>query len=512
MSEERKRPRDDSSAPRSPVREALVLLDEELHRSRLAYAMCEGLHQVCADAHMDDMSLFVGFVFETIAARSIYELQHRGENLNVRTWLHPQLDPGQQIPVRVSENGNEWLGIFEDVKFFDGKIFGLVKKQNDAVGGAPLAEVPLELCTACTPIPVALDPMLPCGEIVQPHKSPQSIYQLSLSKLCEADKGKLKSFNSKKKKSWEIADAATKLAHTARMHMASYTSRAVARSVHVSFRSDEVTSESEAILEITNDEDERENFPFETTHRLVKWQYDKLRKFFSAANPALSNDTELFHYRLYIMLQRYTGVTGLFSRIEAGWHAAVPPAPFDYLRSLGAEAECFASPLNARLSQFCSAFHDTDKWFGSKGSFMNFFPTSGLFEVGPPYDHEVMRIAFDHAIECLESKEVSGPLCFVFIVPDSTRDSGIKVRANVDKSPYNRVSEVLPKFEAKYIDGFQHRPGENRLITISCDTRIVILQNDAAATKWPPSEHFAEFKRRWLSCNDVIATSGDVKK
>jgi hypothetical protein len=51
---------------------------------------------------------------------------------------------------------------------------------------------------------------------------------------------------------------------------------------------------------------------------------------------------------------------------------------------MGVSVECFASPLNCHLPAFCSAFPDTDAAFGSLGSFFDFFPTEGSFQVNPP--------------------------------------------------------------------------------------------------------------------------------
>ncbi len=58
-------------------------------------------------------------------------------------------------------------------------------------------------------------------------------------------------------------------------------------------------------------------------------------------------------------------------------------------REAGAEAECFASPLNAYFANFCSAFVDTDRWFGSRGSFFDFAPREGSYECNPPFVDEV---------------------------------------------------------------------------------------------------------------------------
>ena len=70
-------------------------------------------------------------------------------------------------------------------------------------------------------------------------------------------------------------------------------------------------------------------------------------------------------------------------------------AVFDALADgVGAEAECFASPLNCRWRRYCSAHPDTDAPFGSLGSFFGFRPTEGSFECNPPFEEAlVLRCA-----------------------------------------------------------------------------------------------------------------------
>ena len=48
---------------------------------------------------------------------------------------------------------------------------------------------------------------------------------------------------------------------------------------------------------------------------------------------------------------------------------ALPLSVFECLnRVFGVTFECFASPLNCFYKQYCSAFADTDGYFGSRGS------------------------------------------------------------------------------------------------------------------------------------------------
>ena len=64
-------------------------------------------------------------------------------------------------------------------------------------------------------------------------------------------------------------------------------------------------------------------------------------------------------------------------------HAAAPESVFLFLHQrLGVRMEFFASPLNCYFRRFCSAFPDTDRFFGSMGSVFDFFPRTGELVVG----------------------------------------------------------------------------------------------------------------------------------
>lgn len=51
-----------------------------------------------------------------------------------------------------------------------------------------------------------------------------------------------------------------------------------------------------------------------------------------------------------------------------GLQGALSVSVFECLhRVFGVTFECFASPLNCYFKQYCSAFEDTDGYFGSRG-------------------------------------------------------------------------------------------------------------------------------------------------
>jgi len=78
---------------------------------------------------------------------------------------------------------------------------------------------------------------------------------------------------------------------------------------------------------------------------------------------------------------------------------------------------CYASPLNRFCASFCSAFHDTDRFFGAAGSFGagGFSPTCGSFEANPPFDHASVCRCFTHIGRLLAA--ATGPMSFVVVIP-----------------------------------------------------------------------------------------------
>ncbi|MEE6520082.1 hypothetical protein FKM82_017879 [Ascaphus truei] len=81
----------------------------------------------------------------------------------------------------------------------------------------------------------------------------------------------------------------------------------------------------------------------------------------------------------------------------SGLQGALPVQVFQALHRLfGVTSECFASPLNCYFKQYCSAFPDTDGYFGSRGPCLSFFPVSGSFEANPPFSEELMDAMVTH--------------------------------------------------------------------------------------------------------------------
>jgi phosphorylated CTD-interacting factor 1 len=180
--------------------------------------------------------------------------------------------------------------------------------------------------------------------------------------------------------------------------------------------------------------------------------------------------------------------------------------------------ECFASPLNAHLPHFASAFYDVDWHFGSMGNFFsvdNFYAkVGGLHQANPPFSPGLMKRMADTMIHHLtladDEQHYDTALCFVVIVPTvhldtinatitSTAQSNSAGRHEEKEeeyeslvkrfakpsfetlvaSPFCRLHIILPAREHGYLVGAQHvRPTQYK--QSNYDTSVILLQSRRA--------------------------------
>eukprot|EP00760_Papus_ankaliazontas_P007619 PhM_4_TR13411/c0_g1_i1/m.81795/K17584/PCIF1; phosphorylated CTD-interacting factor 1 len=233
------------------------------------------------------------------------------------------------------------------------------------------------------------------------------------------------------------------------------------------------------------------------SHDILPGHYQKLRRLFYNAHREGAGEVtdDHYHRRLFTMLQRYRNATGTRPGEGSGHHAATPPDVLQTFRGeLGVEMECFASPLNCHFPHFCSAFVDTDVFFGSVGSFFDYYPVEGSFEAGPPYVEELMEEMRVHICSLLRNS--SRPLSFCIVIPE-WRTVPTPVIQNMDANVEGFVRRmiVVPLDQHVYVDGFQHCLRDSYFKPVH-NTLVVIMQNDAGAKKWPASE---EVEKRILS-------------
>ena len=68
---------------------------------------------------------------------------------------------------------------------------------------------------------------------------------------------------------------------------------------------------------------------------------------------------------------------------------------------------------------FCSLFYDTDKYFGSVGSFWDYSaPDGGSFEVNPPFDPKSTQKCLEKMNQLLDDSDARGKaISFILVVP-----------------------------------------------------------------------------------------------
>ncbi|XP_077582615.1 mRNA (2'-O-methyladenosine-N(6)-)-methyltransferase isoform X3 [Stigmatopora nigra] len=193
-----------------------------------------------------------------------------------------------------------------------------------------------------------------------------------------------------------------------------------------------------------------------------------------------------FLSRVWCLLKRYQVMFGGTANEGAGLQGALPVAVFEALnRHFGVSFECFASPLNCYFKQFCSAFPDTDCYFGSRGPFLSFRPVSGSFEANPPFCEELMDAMVAHFEDLLEQS--SEPLSFVVFVPE-WREPVTPALARMEASRFLRHQMSVPAYEHEYRSGSQHLcKREEMYYRAVHGTTVLFLQNAAGWAKWAPT-------------------------
>uniref|UniRef100_A0A8C1SIF5 mRNA (2'-O-methyladenosine-N(6)-)-methyltransferase n=1 Tax=Cyprinus carpio TaxID=7962 RepID=A0A8C1SIF5_CYPCA len=202
---------------------------------------------------------------------------------------------------------------------------------------------------------------------------------------------------------------------------------------------------------------------------------------------------EKFLSRVWCLIKRYQVMFGSGVNEGSGLQGALPVPVFEALnKQFGVTFECFASPLNCYFKQFCSAFPDTDGFFGSRGPFLSFSPASGSFEANPPFCEEFMDAMVTHLEDLLERS--SEPLSFIIFVPE-WRDPPTPALTRMEASRFRRHQMIMPAFEHEYRSGSQHICKREEIYYKSVHgTAVIFLQNNAGFSKWEPTtERIQEF-------------------
>jgi len=246
--------------------------------------------------------------------------------------------------------------------------------------------------------------------------------------------------------------------------------------------------------------------------------YAKLWDAFVRAHPSLKQDKRVFspfRVLVFCLLLRYSSLSGghLLNDLRGGgMQGAVMPDVFGVLQRFFPSQEvmeCFASPWNAHLQTYASAFQDLDAHFGSVGDFRQIGFREGVYEANPPFSPGLMMHMAKQIDEHLVMATKEGKqLTFFVIVPTANvgDDSVPPAKQHAEQSfsamvnsPFCRLHVMLPSRKHGYVEGAQHlRP--TRYKQSPYDTSLLFMQSDAAHEEFSNRKSFEKKLRKAFAC------------
>ena len=216
---------------------------------------------------------------------------------------------------------------------------------------------------------------------------------------------------------------------------------------------------------------------------------DKLRTLYQA-NAAQAGAEDKAHDEASFVDAAFSVLARLYTlqgghESAGGMQGACPPAVFDTLRAdFGVTMECFASPVNTRFRQFCSASLDVDAAFGSVGSFFQFRPLSGAFLANPPFEPTMVTAMVEHMGSLLRTADAEHEvLIFIVVIPTWPEK---KCWQLLRDSQWCASNLRLPSSKHAYIDGGQHHGRRANPVRLSNhDSSIFFLMSSRAAAFSP---------------------------
>lgn len=249
----------------------------------------------------------------------------------------------------------------------------------------------------------------------------------------------------------------------------------------------------------------------DTEFKLVKFHFDKLKTLFNL-NKHKFSDSIKFEERVYCLMSRYQTFFRNNEMINEGYgmQAALPKKVFQALNiALNVKQEMFASPFNCYFRTYCSAFYDTDAYFGSVGSFFDFEPSEdGSFECNPPFTEEVIERMADRIDYLLTNSKFA--LSFIVFIPEWL-DPPTPGLVKMEKSKFKQLHFNKADGEHEYVSGSQHVTADDlQLYTAVHNTRVFVLQNEVGSNLFSlDKEKIEELK---ASMNSKEDSSVNVSK
>jgi len=148
-------------------------------------------------------------------------------------------------------------------------------------------------------------------------------------------------------------------------------------------------------------------------------------------------------------------------------HLSIPPSLLSTKTT-----ELFGSPLNTSCNNYCSPI-ESDKIFGSKGSFFDFEFYSGTYIANPPFVEDVMIGMANRLLEALESVKTLTIYVIIPVWDSEAVARGVTYVAwdLLRQSKYMQDHRILEQFSYPFYDYY-----DNKYIPVA-DTHLILLSN-----------------------------------
>lgn len=146
--------------------------------------------------------------------------------------------------------------------------------------------------------------------------------------------------------------------------------------------------------------------------------------------------------------------------------------------------EIFSNPFTSFFKQYCSLFEDTDGYFGSRGSFLNYKALSGSFLAILPYSNTMTTKCLDHIIKLLSAS--SEPLMFTIVLPliKNEKVTVDKILTTSNQFCKNHFKLAKNSIELRKIIEYKCLNRDEATFKCEYDFFVGFLQNKEAEYKW----------------------------
>ena len=193
---------------------------------------------------------------------------------------------------------------------------------------------------------------------------------------------------------------------------------------------------------------------------------------------------------LGILTMRYKSV------LAGGQHLNIPNQIYrKFVEDFGINFEGFGSPFNSQLldiigpGRYCSAFHDTDKFYSSQGSFFKMNFVGKRSSISTPYLPDMLPLIVDHCLDQLDKSETEETI-MLLVFPYWHNDEWYQRCLNSEYFKHHSVYEPAKGGRRYFFEMFSRQEIDDAIFPSGF---VVLSRNEKKAYDWTYLDRMFEF-------------------